>query len=206
MKSPLLQIIRQAQYEGKTISTAPMLLDPSLLDIWLLNRIGVPAFEDADQMKRFVTAINLLIEPLSAGVVGPVGYAYSTDLTSIDTSDTATVTLLDGAELTIEVKKYSMWDETQPSDHQTLRNILQEERGARLPVKSYGSYFANSVTDKGPFDYESLCVEPLIPFLSNYQLDQSGQSNLTWLDGESGLPVDVGVADMDDHWSFMTEA
>ena len=206
MKSPLLQIIRQAHYEGKTIRTAPMPLDPSLLDIWLLNRIQIPTFEDADQMKRFVTAINLLIEPISGGVVGPVGYAYSPDLTGIDTSDTATVTPVDGASLTIEVKKYSMWDETQPSDHQTLRNLLQEERGARLPVKSYGSYFANSGTDKGPFDYDSLCVEPLIPFLSNYQLQQSGQSNLTWLDGESGLPVDVGAADMDDHWSFRTEA
>lgn len=206
MKSPLLRIIRQAHHEGKTIRTAPMPLDPSLLDIWLLNRIQIPTFDDADQMKRFVTAINLLIEPISGGVVGPVGYAYSPDLTGIDTSDTATVTPVDGASLTIEVKKYSMWDETQPSDHQTLRNLLQEERGARLPVKSYGSYFANSGTDKGLFDYDSLCVEPLIPFLSNYQLQQSGQSNLTWLDGESGLPVDVGAADMDDHWSFRTEA
>ena len=206
MKSPLLRIIRQARHEGKTIRTAPMLLDPSLLDIWLLNRIQIPTFEDTEQMKRFVTAINLLIEPISGGVIGPVGYAYSPDLNSIDTSDTATVTPVDGASLTIEVKKYSMWDATQPSDHQTLRNLLQEERGARLPVKSYGSYFANSATDKGPFDYDSLCVEPLIPFLSNYNLEQSGQSNLTWLDGESGLPVDVGVADLDDHWSFVTEA
>lgn len=206
MKSPLLRIVRQAHHEGKTIRTAPMLLDPLMLDIWLLNRIQIPAFEDAEQMKRFVTAINLLIEPISGGVTGPVGYAYSPDLTSIDTSDTTTVTPADGAALTIEVKKYSMWDETQPSDHQTLRNLLQEERGARLPVKSYGSYFANSGTDQGPFDYDSICVEPLIPFLSNYHLEQSGQSNLTWLDGESGLPVDVGVADLDDHWSFVTEA
>ena len=206
MKSPLLQIIRKAHHEGKTIRTAPMLLDPSLLDIWLLNRIQIPTFEDTEQMKRFVTAINLLIEPISGGVVGPVGYAYSPDLNSIDTSDTATVTPVDGAALNIEVKKYSMWDETQPSDHQTLRTLLQEERGARLPVKSYGSYVANSGTDKGPFDYDSLCVEPLIPFLSNYNLEQSGQSNLTWLDGELGLPVDVGVADLDDHWSFRTEA
>ena len=172
----------------------------------LLNRIQIPAFEDADQLKRFVTAINLLIEPISGGVVGPIGYAYSPDLTDLDTSNTATVTPVGGTALTIEAKKYSMRDETQPSDHQILRNILQEERGARLPVKSYGSYFANSGTDKGQFDYDSLCVEHLIPFLSNYHQEQSGQSNLTWLDGESGLPVDVGVADMDDHWSFMTEA
>ena len=205
MKNPVLQIIRQAHHEGKVIYTAPMLLDPWLLDIWLLNRIQIPAFDDAVEMKRFVTAINLLIEPVSGGVVGPVGYAYSSDLTSVDTSDTVPITPVDGAALIIEVKKYSMWDETQPSDHQTLRDILQEERSAQLPVKTYGSYFSNSGTDTGPFEYTCLCVEPLIPFLSLYHLEKTGKSDLTWLDGESGLPVDFGIADIDDHWSFITE-
>ena len=42
MKNPVLQIIRQAHHEGKVIYTAPMLLDPWLLDIWHLNRIQMP--------------------------------------------------------------------------------------------------------------------------------------------------------------------
>ena len=67
MKNPVLQIIRQAHHDGKVIYTAPMLLDPWLLDIRLLNRIQIPAFDDAVEMKRFVTAINLLIEPVSGG-------------------------------------------------------------------------------------------------------------------------------------------
>ena len=79
-----IYIQRKANYNNIEIVSEKLELNEEVLSFWLLNRVEVPHFNNAQEVKNFITAINLLIEPVAGGVYGPVGYFYDIDLNPIE--------------------------------------------------------------------------------------------------------------------------
>ena len=83
---------RKANYKNTEIISEKLELNEEILSFWLLNRLKVPHFNNAQEVKNFITAINLLIEPVAGGVFGPVGYFYDTDLSPIESLGNMVIT------------------------------------------------------------------------------------------------------------------
>ena len=135
-----IYIQRKANYNNTEIVSEKLELNEEVLSFWLLNRVEVPHFNNAQEVKNFITAINLLIEPVAGGVYGPVGYFYDTDLSPIESLGNMVITTSSGEVIEVEINKYKMWDDNQPAGNVKLRDILQEEKEEVLAVKSYSSY------------------------------------------------------------------
>ena len=198
-----IYIQRKANYNNIEIVSEKLELNEEILSFWLLNRVEVPHFNNAQEVKNFITAINLLIEPVAGGVYGPVGYFYDTDLSPIESLGNMVITISSGEAIEVEINKYKMWDDNQPLGNLKLRDILQEEKEEVLPVKSYSSYSAEK-EHNGGFTFSSLCVDYIVPFLSIYYNEINGKNVLDWYDLNTGDKVEV-IDDVDDYWVFNTK-
>ncbi|MDG1689235.1 MAG: hypothetical protein P8I02_00425 [Flavobacteriales bacterium] len=195
-----IYIQRKANYNNIEIVSEKLELNEEILSFWLLNRVEVPHFNNAREVKNFITAVNLLIEPVAGGVYGPVGYFYDIDLSPIESLGNMVITTSSGEAIEVEINKYKMWDDNQPEGNVKLRDILQEEKEEVLTVKSYSSYSAEKEHNSG-FTFSSLYVDYLIPFLSIYYNEKNGKNALDWYDLKTGDKVEV-VDDIDDYWIF----
>ena len=195
-----IYIQRKANYNNVEIVSEKLELNEEILSFWLLNRVKVPQFNNAKEVKNFITAINLLIEPVSGGVYGPVEYFYDNDLSPIESLGNMVITTSSGEAIELEINKYKMWDDNQPEGNVKLRDILQEEKEEVLAVKSYSSYSAEKENNSG-FTFYGLCVDYIIPFLSIYYNEKNGKNALDWYDLKTGNKVEV-VDDIDDYWIF----
>ena len=195
-----IYIQRKANYNNTEIVSEKLELNEEVLSFWLLNRLEVPHFNNAQEVKNFITAINLLIEPVAGGVFGPVGYFYDTDLSPIESLGNMVITTSSGEAIEVEINKYNMWDDNQPTGNVKLRDILQEEKEEVLGVKSYSSYSAEK-EHNGGFTFSSLCVDYIVPFLSIYYNEKNGKNALDWYDLKTGDKVEV-IDDVDDCWIF----
>jgi len=168
-----------------------------------LNRVEVPQFINAQEVKNFITAINSLIEPVSGGVYGPVGYFYDNELSPIESLGNMVIKTSSGEAIEVEINKYKMWDDNQPEGNVKLRDILQEEKEEVLAVKSYSSYSSYSAEKEhnGGFTFYGLCVDYIVPFLSIFYNEKNGKNELDWYDLKTGDKVEV-VEDLDDYWIF----
>ena len=195
-----IYIQRKANYNNVEIVSEKLEINEEILSFWLLNRVEVPQFINAQEVKNFITAINLLIEPVAGGVYGPVGYFYDTDLSPIESLGNMVITTSLGEAIEVEINKYKMWDDNQPEGNVKLRDILQEEKEEVLSLKSYSSYSAEK-EHNGGFTFYGLCVDYIIPFLSIYYNEKNGKNELDWYDLKTGDKVEV-VEDLDDYWIF----
>ena len=195
-----IYIQRKANYNNIEIVSEKLELNEEILSFWLLNRVEVPHFNNAKEVKNFITAVNLLIEPVSGGVYGPIGYFYDTDLSPIESLVNMVITTSSGEAIEVEINKYKMWDDNQPKGNVKLRDILQEEKEEVLDVKSYSSYSAEK-EHNGGFTFYGLCVDYIIPFLSIYYNEKNGKNALDWYELKTGDKVEVDD-DVDDHWIF----
>ena len=198
-----IYIERKANYNNTEIVSEKLELNEEILSFWLLNRVEVPHFNNAQEVKNFITAINLLIEPVAGGVYGPVGYFYDTDLSPIESLGNLVITTSSGEAIEVEINKYNMWDDNQPAGNVKLRDILQDEKEEVLAVKSYSSYSAEK-EHNGVFTFSSLCVDYIVPFLSIYYNEINGKNVLDWYDLNTGDKVEV-IDDVDDYWVFNTK-
>lgn len=195
-----IYIQRKANYNNIEIVSEKLELNEEILSFWLLNRVEVPQFINAQEVKNFITAINSLIEPVSGGVYGPVGYFYDNELSPIESLGNMVIKTSSGEAIEVEINKYKMWDDNQPEGNVKLRDILQEEKEEVLPVKSYSSYSAEK-EQNGGFTFYGLCVDYIVPFLSIYYNEKNGKNELDWYDLKTGDKVEV-VEDLDDYWIF----
>lgn len=195
-----IYIQRKANYNNIEIVSEKLELNEEILSFWLLNRVEVPHFNNAQEFKNFITAVNLLIEPVAGGVYGPVGYFYDNELSPIESLGNMVITTSSGEAIELEINKYKMWDDNQPEGNVKLRDILQEEKEEVLSLKSYSSYSAEK-EHNGSFTFSSLYVDYLVPFLSIYYNEKNGKNALDWYDLKTGDKVEV-VDDVDDHWIF----
>lgn len=195
-----IHIQRKANYNNIEIVSEKLELNEEILSFWLLNRVEVPHFNNAQEFKNFITAVNLLIEPVAGGVYGPVGYFYDNELSPIESLGNMVITTSSGEAIELEINKYKMWDDNQPEGNVKLRDILQEEKEEVLSLKSYSSYSAEK-EHNGSFTFSSLYVDYLVPFLSIYYNEKNGKNALDWCDLKTGDKVEV-VDDVDDHWIF----
>ena len=198
-----LQIKRKGTYNGKAIESEPLDIDLTRLENWLLGRVLIPSFDDIEDMKKFITGINLLIEPISGGVYGPVDYFYDKDLCAIDSLGNIDITLDNGNQVNLEVQKYSMWDDNQPTGNVTLRDYLQEEKDQTIPLNVYSSYSPSNKLESGLYEYSSICVDYLVPFISIYHLEQLGKAQLDWYDSETKSLIDHIDDDFEEYWVFI---
>ena len=196
-----IYIQRKAFYNNIEIVSEKLELNEEILSFWLLNRVEVPHFNNAKEVKNFITAINLLIEPVSGGVYGPVGYFYDNELSPIESLGNMVITTSSGEAIEVEINKYKMWDDNQPAGNVKLRDILQEEKEEVLSLKSYSSYSADKEEPNGSFIFSSLYVDYLIPFLSIYYNEKNGKNALDWYELKTGDKLEV-TDDVDDHWIF----
>ncbi|MBU28131.1 MAG: hypothetical protein CMD30_02055 [Flavobacteriales bacterium] len=199
-----IYIQRKANYNNVEIVSEKLELNEEILSFWLLNRVEVPHFNNPEELKNFITAINLLIEPVSGGVYGPVSYFYDNDLSPIESLGNMVITTSSGEAIEVEINKYKMWDDNQPEGNVKLRDILQEEKDEVLSLKSYSSYSADKEEPNSRFTFSSLYVDYLVPFLSIYYNEKNGKNALDWYDLSTGDKVEV-IDDIDDHWIFATK-
>ena len=195
-----IYIQRKSNYNNIEIVSEKLELNEEILSFWLLNRVEVPHFNNAQEFKNFITAVNLLIEPVAGGVYGPVGYFYDTELSPIESLGNMVITPSLGEAIEVEINKYKMWDDNQPEGNVKLRDILQEEKEEVLSLKSYSSYSAEK-EHNGGFTFYGLCVDYIIPFLSIYYNEKNGKNALDWYDLKTGDKVEV-IDNVDDHWIF----
>ena len=195
-----IYIQRKANYKNTEIVSEKLELNEEILSFSLLKRLKIPHFNNAQEGKNFITAINLLIEPVAGGVFGPVGYFYDTDLSPIESLGNMVITTSSGEAIEVEINKYNMWDDNQPTGNVKLRDILQEEKEEVLGIKSYSSYSAEK-EHNGGFTFSSLCVDYIVPFLSIYYNEKNGKNALDWYDLKTGDKVEV-IDDVDDCWIF----
>ena len=195
-----IYIQRKANYNNIEIVSEKLELNEEILSFWLLNRVEVPQFINAQEVKNFITAINLLIEPVAGGVYGPVGYFYDNELSPIESLGNMVIKTSSGEAIEVEINKYKMWDDNQPAGNVKLRDILQEEKAEVLAVNSYSSYSAGKEHNSG-FTFSSLCVDYIVPFISIYYNEKNGKNALDWYELKTGDKVEV-IDDVDDHWIF----
>ena len=198
-----IYIQRKANYKNTEIISEKLELNEEILSFWLLNRLKIPHFNNAQEFKNFITAINLLIEPVAGGVFGPVGYFYDTDLSPIESLGNMVIRTSFGEAIEVEINKYKMWDDNQPPGNIKLRDILQEEKEEVLGLKFYSSYSAEK-EHSGGFTFSSLCVDYIVPFLSVYYNEKNGKDALDWYDLKTGDKVEV-IDDVDDCWIFSAQ-
>jgi hypothetical protein len=197
-----MKIIRKAIYNGVEVQSEELVITTEILNNWLLNRIVVPQFKDNDELMRFITAINLLIEPVSGGVIGPVGFFYNQDLEPIQSLGEIAISTKDGNSYIVTLDKFNMWDEDQPEGNSSLRDYLQDERNETLQLEGYSSWSPDSKNSDGAYSYSSIAVDTFIPFISHFYLNQNNKSELEWFEISTMKRISI-TDDIDDYWCFI---
>jgi len=84
--------------------------------------IEVPNFESIIEMKKFIVGINLLKEPISGHVPGPIDMFYSENGESKDLGKFS-INLTTGEKIDINLKKYGFLDDL-PEGNQKVETLL----------------------------------------------------------------------------------
>ncbi len=196
-----LYLERRALYKDNVVVSEKMKIDIELISLWLLHRIEIPKLKNTEDLKKFITGVNLLIEPVSGGVYGPVGFFYDNDLTPIEPKGSIIISTKNQENLDLLIDKYNIWDDNQPSGNKRLREILQEEKKEVLNTNSYSSYSADKNNINGSFTFSNLYVDYLVPFLSLHHIDNQGKSQIDWYDLKTKEKIEI-LDDIDDYWCF----
>ena len=196
-----LYLERRALYKDNVVVSEKMKIDIELISLWLLHRIEIPKLKNTEDLKKFITGVNLLIEPVSGGVYGPVGFFYDNDLTPIEPKGSIIISTKNQENLDLLIDKYNIWDDNQPSGNKRLREILQEEKKEVLNTNSYSSYSADKNNINGSFTFSNLYVDYLVPFLSLHHIDKQGKSQIDWYDLKTKEKIEI-LDDIDDYWCF----
>lgn len=196
-----ISVVRKCNnYQGQIIVSEELEINRGILSTWLLNRVVIPAFNDIDELKTFVSAVNLLVEPISGGIIGPVKFLYDDDFEILDDAKTLSFDLVDGSKIEVILKKFSPWDEDQPEGNIRLREALQEEKDELLEIEGYSSFYSEP-DNNGKFQFSGIYVDALIPFLTEYHLRENNQDSLRWFDSNN-TPIEV-IEDIEEYWEFV---
>lgn len=197
-----ISVVRKCNnYQGQIIISEQLEINRGILSTWLLNRVVIPDFNDINELKTFVSAVNLLVEPISGGIIGPVKFLYDDDFEILDDAKTLSFDLVDGSKIEVILKKFSPWDEDQPEGNIRLREALQEEKDELLEIEGYSSFYSEP-DNNGKFQFSGIYVDALIPFLTEYHLRENNQDSLRWFDSNN-TPIEV-IEDIEEYWEFVT--
>ena len=197
-----LSVVRKCNnYQGQIIISEQLEINRGILSTWLLNRVVIPDFNDINELKTFVSAVNLLVEPISGGIIGPIKFLYDDDFEILDDAKTLSFDLVDGSKIEVILKKFSPWDENQPEGNIRLREALQEEKDELLEIEGYSSFYSEP-DNNGKFQFSGIYVDALIPFLTEYYLRENNQDSLRWFDSNN-TPIEV-IEDIEEYWEFVT--
>lgn len=197
-----LSVVRKCNnYQGQIIISEQLEINRGILSTWLLNRVVIPDFNDINELKTFVSAVNLLVEPISGGIIGPIKFLYDDDFEILDETKTLSFDLVDGSKIEVILKKFSPWDENQPKGNIRLREALQEEKDELLEIEGYSSFYSEP-DNNGKFQFSGIYVDALIPFLTEYHLRENNQDSLRWFDSNN-TPIEV-IEDIEEYWEFVT--
>lgn len=197
-----ISVVRKCNnYQGQIIISEQLEINRGILSTWLLNRVVIPDFNDINELKTFVSAVNLLVEPISGGIIGPVKFLYDEDFEILDDAKTLSFDLVDGSKMEVILKKFSPWDEDQPEGNIRLREALQEEKDELLEIEGYSSFYSEP-DNNGKFQFSGIYVDALIPFLTEYHLRENNQDSLRWFDSNN-TPIEV-IEDIEEYWEFVT--
>jgi hypothetical protein len=196
-----ISVVRKCNnYQGQIIVSEELEINRGILSTWLLNRVVIPDFNDINELKTFVSAVNLLVEPISGGIIGPVKFLYDDDFEILDDAKTLSFDLVDGSKIEVILKKFSPWDEDQPEGNMRLREALQEEKDELLEIEGYSSFYSEP-DNNGKFQFSGIYVDALIPFLTEYHLREKKQDSLRWFDSNN-TPIEV-IEDIEEYWEFV---
>lgn len=197
-----ISVVRKCNnYQGQIIVSEELKINRGILSTWLLNRVVIPDFNDINELKTFVSAVNLLVEPISGGIIGPVKFLYHDAFEILDDAKTLSFDLVDGSKIEVILKKFSPWDEDQPEGNIRLREALQEEKDELLEIEGYSSFYSEP-DNNGKFQFSGIYVDALIPFLTEYHLRENNQDSLRWFDSNN-TPIEV-IEDIEEYWEFVT--
>lgn len=197
-----ISVVRKCNnYQGQIIVSEELKINRGILSTWLLNRVVIPDFNDINELKTFVSAVNLLVEPISGGIIGPVKFLYDDAFEILDDAKTLSFDLVDGSKIEVILKKFSPWDEDQPEGNIRLREALQEEKDELLEIEGYSSFYSEP-DNNGKFQFSGIYVDALIPFLTEYHLRENNQDSLRWFDSNN-TPIEV-IEDIEEYWEFVT--
>lgn len=124
-----LFIHRYSSLNDREIISQSYNVSKDILTKWLYRDstntiIEVPDFQNHLEMKIFIVAINLLVEPFSGHVKGPIGMFYFENGESKDLGE-LTITATSGEKIDIRLKKYG-FEDIMPEGNQKLQTILED--------------------------------------------------------------------------------
>ena len=123
-----LSIHRYSSLNDREIVSQSYKVNRDVLEKWLYGDstntiIEVPDFQSILEMKKFIVAVNLLVEPFSGHVKGPIGIFYSENGESKDLGE-LTMTASSGEKINIRLKKYG-FEDVMPEGNSKLQTILE---------------------------------------------------------------------------------
>lgn len=196
-----LSVVRKCNnYQGQMIVSEELEINQRILSTWLLNRVVIPDWNEINDLKAFISAVNLLVEPIFGGIPGPVKFLYNEDFEILDSARISRVELVDGTKVEVLMKKFSPWDDDQPEGNILLREVLQEEKDVLLDVEVYSSH-SSEANDTGQFRFSGIYVDALIPFLTEFHLRENNQELLIWFDSNK-TQIEV-LEDIEEYWEFV---
>ena len=127
-----LSIQRYTYINNKEVISQSYNIDRDILKSWLQTlRFGegtqktiieVPNFESIFEVKKFIVGINLLKEPISGHVPGPIDMFYSENGESKNLGKFS-INLTTGEKIDINIKKYGLFDDL-PEGNQKVETLL----------------------------------------------------------------------------------
>ena len=127
-----LSLQRYTYINNKEVISQSYNIDRDILKSWLQTlRFGegtqktiieVPNFESILEVKKFIVGINLLKEPISGHVPGPIDMFYSENGESKNLGKFS-INLTTGEKIDINLKKYR-WKDDLPEGNQKVRTLL----------------------------------------------------------------------------------
>ena len=126
-----LSIQRYTYINNKEVISQSYNIDREILKSWLQTlRFGegtqktiieVPNFESILEVKKFIVGINLLKEPISGHVPGPIDMFYSENGESKNLGKFS-INLTTGEKIDINIKKYGLFDDL-PEGNQKVETL-----------------------------------------------------------------------------------
>ena len=127
-----LSIQMYTYINNKEVISQSYNIDRDILKSWLQTlRFGegtqktiieVPNFESILEVKKFIVGINLLKEPISGHVPGPIDMFYSENGESKNLGKFS-INLTTGEKIDINIKKYGLFDDL-PEGNQKVETLL----------------------------------------------------------------------------------
>jgi hypothetical protein len=123
-----LFIHRYSSLNDREIISQSYKVSTEILKKWLFKDgantiIDVPDFQIILEMKKFILAINLLVEPFSGHVKGPIGMFYFENGESKDLGKFTITANLE--KMDIRLKKYG-FEDIMPESNQKLQTMLED--------------------------------------------------------------------------------